>query len=883
MTDPITLPPEVADTRRLDALRDHDILDTPPEKGFDDIVELARMTCAAPVALVSLVTDDRQWFKARAGFAPCETSLDKSVCAHVLGSPDLLIIPDLTQDPRTRENPLVTGEPHLRFYAGAPLEERGGQRLGSLCVIDLVPRPEGLDPRQATALRALAGQVMSQLELRRGAADRERILAGQSALIAQQNALISAQAAVTRADGNRDAILDALVGGVMDAIPQAEGGVIELRDGATLAYRAAGGTLAAHAGLRVPIAGSLAGHCLTTGKPVICPDVLLDPRVKRDLLVQLGLRSAVCVPILRGRSTIGVLKLQSSRPDAFSGRDLRIATLFAGAIPAGLAEAGEAEARRGIRASEATLRTVMETLPVGVLIAEAPTGRIVGHNARVAAILGHAVPLEAPGSAPAAWVGLHADGRPVEPGEWPLVRVAQGGEAAAELEVDYRRGDGTRAWIGFSGAPMHDDDRVVGAVVVVTDIDGRKRAEIQLAAAKHAAEEANRAKSEFLANMSHELRTPLSAVIGYSEMLQEEMEDLGHENLLPDMRKIESNARHLLGLINDVLDLSKIEAERMETYVEEFSVESLVRDVASTVDALVAKKGNVLTLDLGGDLGEAHTDATKLRQCLINLLGNAAKFTEAGRITLSVARGDREGAEWLTFRVADTGIGMSPEQQERLFERFTQADASTTRKFGGTGLGLSITRAFAAMLGGEIAVASEEGRGTTFTVSVPARIVGTAAGAEPHAPPDADGEAPGADDAEQGVVLVVDDDPATRELVARFLERDGFRVAVAADGREGMDKARALMPRVILLDVTMPRMDGWSVLRALRGDAAFATTPVVILTVLNERNLAFSLGATDYLQKPMDWDELHRLMDRFRPQCRTAPPPALAEDGIGQA
>ena len=225
------LPTEVADARRLNALRDYDILDTPPEKGFDDIVELARMTCAAPVALVSLVAGERQWFKAQAGFEPRETSLDKSVCAHVLGAPGLLVIPDLTLDPRTSRNPLVTGEPYLRFYAGAPLQAAGGERLGSLCVIDMAPRPEGLTDKQSVALLALAGQVMTQMDLRRSVTERERILSGQAALIAQQNVLISAQAAVTRAAGNRDAILDALVAGVMEAIPQAEGGVIELPGG----------------------------------------------------------------------------------------------------------------------------------------------------------------------------------------------------------------------------------------------------------------------------------------------------------------------------------------------------------------------------------------------------------------------------------------------------------------------------------------------------------------------------------------------------------------------------------------------------------------------------------------------------------------------------
>ena len=879
VTDTISFPAEVADPRRLDALRDYDILDTPPEKGFDDIVELARMTCDAPVALVSLVAGDRQWFKARSGFAPCETSLDKSVCAHVLGSPDVLVIPDLTLDPRTRNNPLVTGEPYLRFYAGAPLQAAGGKRIGSLCVIDLAPRPEGLTDRQAVALRALAGQVMSQMDLRRSASERERILSGQASLIAQQNALIATQTAVTRAAGRRDAILDALVAGAMDAIPEADGGGIELREGDELVYRSGRGSLAEHIGRRLPLQGSLSGHCLTTGKPVLCPDVLLDPRVNRDAIATIGMRSAIYVPVYRGDTAIGVLKLQSGRPDAFSGRDLRTATLFASTIPAGLAEAGEAEARRGIRAGEATLRTVMETLPVGVLIAEAPSGRIVGHNARAKAILGHDVLPDASGTGPARWIASHADGRDVHADEWPLLRVARDGEPRAELEVDYQRGDGTRAWVGFSAAPMLDvDGRHVGAVVVVTDIDGRKRDELQLAAAKEAAEGANRAKSEFLANMSHELRTPLAAVIGYSEMLQEEMEDAGIEGLLPDMRKIEANARHLLGLINDVLDLSKIEAEKMETYVEDFAVDSVIRDVASTVESLVAGKDNVLTLELAANLGEAHSDVTKLRQCLINLLSNAAKFTEGGRITLSAMREEREGAGWLTFRVSDTGIGMSPEQQARLFERFTQADASTTRKFGGTGLGLSITRSFASMLGGDISVASEEGHGTAFTLRMPAFLAGTAADDAALAAAEAGEPQAGDVLSTDRMVLVVDDDPATRDLVARFLERDGFKVAVAVDGREGLALARKLRPRVILLDVTMPQLDGWSVLRALRSDPALGHTPVIMVTVLGERNLAFSLGATDYLQKPVDWDELHGVMDRFRPQANEGPLLVIDDD-----
>ncbi|WP_244937351.1 hybrid sensor histidine kinase/response regulator, partial [Methylobacterium crusticola] len=333
----------------------------------------------------------------------------------------------------------------------------------------------------------------------------------------------------------------------------------------------------------------------------------------------------------------------------------------------------------------------------------------------------------------------------------------------------------------------------------------------------------------------------------------------------------------LLGLINDVLDLSKIEAERIEIYAESFAVADIVRDIAATVESLVTKNGNTLVLEIAEDLGSAHSDVTKLRQCLINLLSNAAKFTEGGRITLAAGREARDGAGWLVFRVSDTGIGMSAEQQARLFQRFTQADASTTRRFGGTGLGLAITRAFARMLGGEITVASREGQGTTFTLALPARYDASASDTAPEAA-EAPRPAPEGGPASASQVLVVDDDPATRDLLARFLQKEGFQVATAADGREGLEQARALRPRVILLDVTMPRMDGWSVLRALRADPELGATPVIMVTVLDEQNLAFSLGATDYLHKPVEWGHLKEAMERFRPAIHEGPVLVVDDD-----
>ncbi|WP_375465547.1 response regulator [uncultured Methylobacterium sp.] len=426
--------------------------------------------------------------------------------------------------------------------------------------------------------------------------------------------------------------------------------------------------------------------------------------------------------------------------------------------------------------------------------------------------------------------------------------------------------DGTYRHMAVRAVPILEEGTLREWVGTHTDITERKDAEAAVEAARQAAEDANRAKSQFLANMSHELRTPLSAVIGYAEMLQEELEDLGEPSLIADMGKIEANARHLLGLINDVLDLSKIEAERVEIYAEDFSVAEVVNEVAATVEGLIAKKGNAFDLAIAADVGTARTDVTKLRQCLINLLSNAAKFTQDGRIGLSVTRAAGDG---LCFTVTDTGIGMTPEQVGRLFERFSQADASTTRRFGGTGLGLSITRAFAELLGGSVAVTSRAGEGSTFTLTLPANFSEAETAPEPPADP-ATGHG--------RRILVIDDDAATRDLLARFLEKDGFEVSTAEDGRQGLERARMLRPRAILLDVTMPRMDGWSVLRALRADPDLGATPIVMVTVLDEQHLAFSLGATDYLHKPIEWGHLKAVTDRFRPSTADGPILVVEDD-----
>ncbi|TXN23008.1 hybrid sensor histidine kinase/response regulator [Methylobacterium thuringiense] len=444
-------------------------------------------------------------------------------------------------------------------------------------------------------------------------------------------------------------------------------------------------------------------------------------------------------------------------------------------------------------------------------------------------------------------------------------------ESVQPYAIDYRllRHDGEWRDLEVRGVPVLAMDGSIREWVGINiDITARKEAEAESERARAAAEAANLAKSQFLANMSHELRTPLSAVIGYSEMLAEELEDLDQPGLLPDLRKIEASARHLLGMINDVLDISKIEAGRMTLSAETFAVDALIEDVTAATQSLIAKKRNSFGLDLAPDLGAMHQDQLKLRQALINLIGNAAKFTEDGRITLKAERYSDADADWLQFSVTDSGIGLTEEQMGRLFERFAQADESTTRQFGGSGLGLAITRAFCERMGGAIGVESTFGEGATFTIRVPVTLASEEEEAQAASVTELVRRITAEENAHQDVVLLVDDDPSARELLQRFLEREGFRVRTANDGRAGLTLARALKPRAILLDIEMPRMDGWAVLHAIRTDPEIADTPVIITSVVNEMSLAHVLGATDYLVKPIDWNALKDTMERYRPAGR---------------
>ena len=427
--------------------------------------------------------------------------------------------------------------------------------------------------------------------------------------------------------------------------------------------------------------------------------------------------------------------------------------------------------------------------------------------------------------------------------------------------------------------PLLRDERVIGALVIRRKVVGEFSQSVvtllqtlasqsvlaienarlfrELQAKSKQLELASQLKSQFLANMSHELRTPLNAIIGVTEMLQEDAHELKREDEFEPLERVLRAARHLLALINDILDLSKIEAGKMDLHIEPVAIAPLIDDIVQTIETLATKNGNRVIIDCPADIGTMHTDQTRMRQALLNLASNANKFTERGTVTIAARRVSEKGREWVVIHVSDTGIGLTPEQIGKLFQEFVQADATTTRKYGGTGLGLAISRRICQMLGGDITVASELGRGSTFTLRLPAEVASAQLLPTVRVAP---AMRPSRGLSQDSLILVIDDDASVRELTERFLKREGFAVATADGGREGLRLARELHPAAITLDVVMPDLDGWTVLAAIKGDPELSDIPVVLMTIVDDKHRGYSLGATEYMIKPVSREGLTRVL-----------------------
>jgi PAS domain S-box-containing protein len=531
----------------------------------------------------------------------------------------------------------------------------------------------------------------------------------------------------------------------------------------------------------------------------------------------------------------------------------------------------EGERRRAeaqLRKAEARYRALVEQIPAVSFIA--PLDGTVSElyvSPQIEALLGFTA--EEWLRNPILWYSqLHPDDR--ERWQEAFARTLNAGE---RFRSDYRclARDGKVVWIHGEARVVSDEEgRPLFLQGVAFDITESKTAEerlrsvnAHLARARDEALEASRAKSAFLANMSHELRTPLNAIVGFSEMLHEDAEDGGHTAFLPDLKQIHNSAKHLLGMIGGILDLSKIESGKMDLYLETFSLSELIQDAVASVLPLVEENGNALEVECADDIGDIHSDMTKVRQMLFNLLSNAAKFTSSGTVTLRAERLPGPAGGRIRLSIIDTGIGMTPDQQAQLFRSFSQADVTTTRRYGGTGLGLAISQRFCRMMGGQIRVESSLGRGSKFTLEFPAKVVPPADGMtfdEPDLP--AIEELPPED--APALILVIDDDPQVCGLMRRFLAKESWRVVTTVSGAEGLAFARDMRPSAVIIDAALADPDGWSVLTALKADAVTAEIPVILFTLSGDTDHGYALGVSDFLTKPIDWGRLSGLLARYR-------------------
>ena len=489
------------------------------------------------------------------------------------------------------------------------------------------------------------------------------------------------------------------------------------------------------------------------------------------------------------------------------------------------------------------IETALKTISDGFVLYD-PDDRLVMCNSKFRDLYPGIADLIVPGIAFGAILRAVVDRKLIDlggktPEGWIAERMQQHADPKGFSEYQYNN-----AWVRISERRMPDGS----TVSVYTDITELKQRQTELERAMEQADAANQAKSSFLANMSHELRTPLNAIIGYSEILQEDAADKDDKASIDDLQKIEGAGRHLLGLINNILDLSKIEAGKMDIFIEPVDIQALLKEAMSIVKPLADKSENAVEVVCPADIGSFRSDQTKVKQCLLNLMSNANKFTSKGTLTLTV---ERVGGSQVCFRVSDTGIGMTAEQLGRLFQAFSQADASTTKRFGGTGLGLTITKHFCTMLGGDVTVESTPGKGSTFIITLPDQGAAPAAVTSPAPVAAADGRT---------TVLVVDDDPSVRGLLAKTLEKEGYRVIAASNGVDALALARQHKPQAITLDVLMPQLDGWGALKALKADASLRDIPVIMVTVLNERGMAIPLGAADFVTKPIDRQRLTAIL-----------------------
>lgn len=811
---------------RIARLKGLEILDSGPEGAFDELVAIAAAICEVPTALVSLIDDNRQWFKARLGFDKPSTPRKDAFCAEAILSDSLLIIEDATKDPRFSSSPLVTEKPFVKFYAGAPLITDDKLVIGSLCILDYKPRT--LSPAQQSALMALARQAVNQIELRKK--------------------LLSVKSTI-------------------DALGESERRFRLIADASPVLM-----WISDQAGNRT---FSNAAWCEFTG--LSREDSIGDSWAgalhpdDRDSYTQKWLSCSAhgghFQREFRLRHASGTYRwvLEQSIPLQSSAG--RVEAYVSSCLDLSSRNAEELE----YQSNEARFRAVSEAAPLGIFVTDS-AGNFTYTNHRFQLISGQKVE-ESLGSG---WLRA----LPLEDRE----RVSKSWYDATRSVTPfaetyrYQRPNGEISWCSVKAAAINTTDTVSGWVGTVEDITELRRASEETLAAKQAAEAAMHAKSQFLANMSHEIRTPLTAIIGFAESLRDDLQESPQQ--LHTLDIILGNGKHLLDIINEILDLSKIDAGALKVEQSDISLVPLIEEVRMMFAPRISEKALSFSVKYDWPLPERiTTDSLRLKQVLINLLSNAIKFTEKGWIELRVSFS--ASPERLTFTIADSGIGIAPGNIPSLFKPFCQENESITRKYGGSGLGLSISQRLVHALGGEISVTSNVGEGSSFEFWIEPNLLSKTEliRSLPAEPPEAQ-RAP-LPTAFSGRVLFADDALDNRRLVHHLLEKVGIQAVLVEDGKQAIDAVLAEPFDLILLDVQMPNVDGLSAARTMR--QAGVKTPIVALSagaMTTDVLKAVEAGCSMHLSKPFSKDSFHDMLRKFLSPSPSSSCPVQASDPV---
>jgi PAS domain S-box-containing protein len=851
-----------------------------PEIQFDALAELAAFTFRAPIGVISLLDQDRQWFKSRRGLSFVEAALGRSFRDHVVQFDEVLAVPDVLLDERFKQEPWATGDPGVRFFMGAPLIMPSGVRVGALCVFDLRPRPA---PNKATRdrFKALAASVMESMLVRAGVAIQAGSLGneGSAALIPVDaedrlkrlqwatNAYARATSALLQS-GSFDDVAAQVCAALVedDAYAAAFVGLAEHAEGKPVRILARAGNCIEYVdGLDLSWSDERwqgrgpTGRAIRSGEPEFVVDTRDSPTFSpwRVLAERYGIRSSVTVPFFRGEDIRGVVVVYGRQPNAFGPQEMVVFTQLAEELSFAIALEHERRDMKALKAAAAdsasTLAELAKSDNFYQMLAEHVGDVIVAYD--LDGTLEYGSPsIRQFGYTPSEIIGRNvAEFLPSRAGMPPTLTALELSKAFSAKRGNISqilRRDGSPLWVQANPTKIHDaEGRLTGIVTVLRNVEERLAVEDALRRKTEEAEAAAAAKAQFLANMSHEIRTPLTGILGFADLLARIPD-------LPDpagryVDRIVKGGQSLLALVNEILDFSRLDVGALEAVVRPVGVLALVDDVIDFMRPKAEEKG--LTLDRVGAAAlpaSVATDAQRLRQILVNLITNAIKFTASGAVRVeALALPDQK----LRFTVTDTGIGIPPDQVERIFQRFSQVDESSTRQYGGAGLGLAISKSLAELLGGEIGVESKLGKGSTFWFTIAAPAVGSEQSKDNAA-------ATLADDLNPLKVLVVDDVEQNRELLRAVLTSFDAEVTEACDGQEAVEVADAQRFDVILMDLQMPRLDGAAAARAIRVKSALnQATPILAITAdvfPNAVEACAAAGMNDHIAKPINIENL---------------------------